>query len=230
MSKLTLYNYFRSSTSFRVRIALELKKLEYTYQTVHLLNHGGEQNLPFYRQLNPMGGVPTLVHELPTETGQTETRQIGQSIAIIEYLDDTFPQSYQLFPKEAYLKALVKQFCENINADTHAYGNLRTLQYLEKHFHVNEEQKMQWIHHWTLSGLEACEKMLNLHSGLFCFGDQITAADAFLIPQIVTAQRFKVPLDAFTKMNQIFNHCMNLESFQKAHPFRQIDTPAELKI
>lgn len=225
MNQLVLYNYFRSSTSFRVRLALEIKKLPYEYKPIHLLNNGGEQHSAEYRTLNAMGGVPTLIHHV-----NSEKRAIGQSMAITQYLDETFPQTYQLFPKDPWQKSLVIQFCENINADTHAYGNLRTLQYLEKNFSANDEQKTKWIHHWTLAGLNACEKMLEKHAGLFSFGDEITAADTFLIPQIVSAQRFKVPLEPFNKINQVFNHCMGIESFKKAHPFRQIDTPAELRI
>lgn len=221
MDKLVLYNYFRSSTSFRVRLALEVKKLAYEYKPVHLLNNGGEQHSAEYRSLNPMGGVPTLVHG---------SNVLGQSIAIVEYLDEAFPQSYQLFSKDPYRKALIKQFCENINADTHAYGNLRTLQYLEKNFAANEEQKTKWIHTWTISGLNACEKMLEKYSGKFCFGDEITAADLFLVPQIFTAQRFKVPLDNYPLITKIVNHCTGLEAFKKAHPYSQPDTPAELRI
>ncbi|MES2802687.1 MAG: maleylacetoacetate isomerase [Bdellovibrionota bacterium] len=220
MDKLVLYNYFRSSTSYRVRLALEVKKLSYEYKPVHLLNNGGEQHTAEYHALNPMGGVPTLVHG---------TNVIGQSIAIVEYLDDAFPQSYQLFAKDPYKKALIKQFCENINADTHAYGNLRTLQYLEKNFSANDEQKNTWTHTFTITGLTACEKMLEKHSGQFCFGDEITAADVFLVPQIFTANRFKVPLENFPLITKIVNHCNSLEAFKKAHPFCQIDTPAELR-
>ena len=225
MDKLALYNYFRSSTSYRARIALEVKKLPYDYKPIHLLNNGGEQHSAEYRALNPMGGVPTLVHET-----NGKKNLIGKSIVIFEYLDEAFPQSYQLFPKDPYKKALVKQFCENINADTHAYGNLRTLQYLEKNFGANDEQKTKWIHNFTIAGLTACEKMLEKHAGLFCCGDEVTAADVFLTPQIFTAQRFKVPLEAFSNITKIVNHCSSLEAFKKAHPFRQIDTPDDLRI
>lgn len=231
MDKLILYNYFRSSTSFRVRIALELKKLAYEYKPIHLLNNGGEQHSSEYRKINQMGGVPTLVHI----KSNGEQCTIAQSMAIIEYLDDVFHETHSLYPKEPYQKALVRQFCENINADTHAYGNLRTLQYLEKNLNVNEDQKNHWIHHWILSGLNACEKFLNLHKGrpdksVFCFGEEITAADLVLIPQIITSQRFKVPLDGLPTLMKIFEKCMEIDAFKKAHPFRQIDTPDELKI
>lgn len=225
MDKLALYNYFRSSTSYRARIALQVKNLPFEYKPIHLLNNGGEQHSAEYRALNPMGGVPTLLHET-----NDKKLVIGQSIVICEYLDEAFPQSYQLFPKDPYKKALVKQFCENINADTHAYGNLRTLQYLEKNFGANDEQKKNWIHSWTITGLTACETMLEQHSGKYCFGDVITAADVFLVPQIFTAQRFKVPLDAFPKINQIVERLNSLEPFKKAHPFRQVDTPSDLRI
>lgn len=225
MDKLVLFNYFRSSTSYRVRLALEVKKLTYEYKPVHLLNNGGEQHSAEYRALNAMGGVPTLVHEK-----NNQKNVIGQSIVIVEYLDEAFPQSYQLFSKDPFKKALIKQFCENINADTHAYGNLRTLQYLEKNFSANEEQKTKWIHEWTTAGLNACEKMLEKYSGTFCFGDEITAADLFLVPQIFTAQRFKVPLTNYPLITKIVNHCNGLEAFKKAHPHMQIDTPAELRV
>jgi maleylacetoacetate isomerase len=226
MHNLTLYNYFRSSTSFRVRLALEIKKLNYDYKPVHLLNNGGEQNTAEYRALNPMGGVPTLVHDVVSG----EKRVIAQSMAIIQYLDDAFPHTYQLFPKDAFKKSLVHQFCENINADMHSYSNLKTLQYLEKNFSATEDHKNKWIHHWMQSGFSACEKMLEKHAGVFCFGDQVSAADILLIPHLVTAQRYKFPIEQFKKMNLILNHCMSIDSFKRAHPFRQIDTPEELRL
>lgn len=225
MEKLVLYNYFRSSTSYRVRLALEVKNLTFEYKAIHLLNNGGEQHSSEYRALNPMGGVPSLVHET---NGQK--RVLGQSMAICEYLDEAFPQSYQLFAKDPYKKALIKQFCENINADTHAYGNLRTMKYLEQNFAATDEQKKQWIHHWTIAGLTACEKMLNQHAGKFSFGDEITAADLFLVPQIFTALRFNVPLDHFPQVIKVVDRCNSLGAFLKAHPYRQIDTPAELRL
>jgi len=231
MNRLVLYNYFRSSTSFRVRIALELKKLIYEYKPIHLLNNGGEQHSSEYKSLNPMGGVPTLVHV--TQNG--DRKIIAQSLAIIEYLDEVFRDNHPLYPQDPYQKALIRQFCEIINADTHSYGNLRTLQYLEKNFNVTEEQKNNWIHHWILIGLQACEDFLTLHNKnsshlLFCFGEEITAADLVLIPQIVTAQRFKVPLHSLPTIMKIFNNCMEIDAFKKAHPFRQIDTPDELRL
>lgn len=221
MNTIKLYNYFRSSTSFRVRIALELKKLSYEYIPVHLLNNGGEQNSEAYKKLNPMGGVPTLVHG-------TET--IGQSYAILEYLDEAFPETAQLLPKDVKLKAHIRQFCQIINADTHAYSNLKTLKYLEKKLMINEDQKNEWNLHWLNEGLTACEKMLEKFHGKYCFGNTITMADAFLVPQLVTAMRFNVDIKTYPTLFKIYENCMNVEAFIKAHPFRQVDTPDDLRI
>lgn len=221
MENITLYNYFRSSTSYRARIALNIKKLHYEYKPVHLINNGGEQNAENYRKLNPMGGVPTLVHN-----GQV----IAQSSAIIEYLDEAFPQTYQLLPREAYARAQVRQFCQIINADTHAYANLKTLQYLEKNYKITAEQKSAWLNYWMHEGLAACEKFLEKTAGKFCFKDQITAADVFLVPGVTTAQRFEIDTKKYPSITRVFENCLKEAAFIQAHPFRQIDTPAELKI
>ena len=221
MPNLTLYNYFRSSTSFRTRIALNLKGLDYSYKPVHLINNGGEQNSPEFRSLNPMGGVPTLIHD---------GHVISQSFAIIEYLDEAFKQGLQLFPGDSLKKAKIREFCQIINADIHSYGNLKTLQYLQKNFKATDAEKNQWIKDFFTSGLQACEKILETTSGSFCFGDQITAAECFLIPVLFTAQRFNVPLNDFKNSLRINNECLSIEAFKKAHPFRQPDTPNELKV
>lgn len=220
MSDLKLYNYFRSSTSYRVRIALETKKLSYEYIPVHLLNNGGEQNQPEYRKINPMGGVPTLKHK---------DFVLAQSDAIIEYLDEAFPQTYKLFPTEIFQKAKVREFCQIINADIHSYGNLKTLQYLEKNFGAGDEIKNKWISDWFTMGLRACEKILETSSKKYCFSDTLTAADCFLIPLIFTSVRFKIDLSEFTNIQRINENCLALPEFQKAHPLKQIDTPAELR-
>lgn len=221
MSDLKLHNYFRSSTSYRVRIALEIKKLTYDYIPVHLLNQGGEQNLPAYRTINPMGGVPTLQHKDFT---------LAQSDAIIEYLDEAFPQTDKLFPIDIQQKAKVREFCQIINADIHSYGNLKTLQYLEKNFSATDEVKNKWIHDWFTQGLKACEAHLQHSSKQYCFGDTISAADCFLIPLVFTSNRFKVDLSNYPNINRVNENCLRLAEFQKAHPFRQPDTPAEFRI
>ena len=220
MSDLKLYNFFRSSTSYRVRIALEIKNLPFEYVPVHLLNNGGEQNQPAYRNINPMGGVPTLQHK---------DFLLAQSGAIIEYLDEAFPQTQKLFPKDLLRKSKVREFCQIINADIHSYGNLRTLQYLEKNFNAGDDIKNKWINDWFTVGLRACEKHLSITAGKYCFGDILTAADCFLIPLIFTSNRFKVDLSEFKNINRVNENCLALAEFKKAHPFKQIDTPAELR-
>ncbi len=221
MHDLKLYNYFRSSTSFRVRIAMEIKQLPYEYISIHLLNDGGDQNKPEYRKLNPMGGVPTLQHK---------EFLLAQSDAIIEYLDEVFPQSHRLFPSDYQQKAKIREFCQIINADIHSYGNLKTLQYLEKKFSATDETKNKWVQDWFSQGLTACETHLQKSSGQYCFADTLTAADCFLVPLVFTANRFKVDLASFKTINKVNENCLKLSAFQKAHPYRQTDTPQDLKI
>lgn len=221
MSNLKLYNYFRSSTSYRVRIALELKALKYTYVPVHLINNGGEQNTDSYRELNPLGGVPTLVHN---------EKVLSQSFAIIEYLDEVFHESTPLFSENAFEKAKIHQVCEIINADIHPLQNLKVTKYLEEELKVTKEQKAIWINKWISEGLTAFEKVIEPFSGKYCFGSSVTGADLFLIPQLFSAERFQVDLSKFKLLADINNNCLALESFKKAHPFRQSDTPPELKI
>lgn len=220
MSDLVLYNYFRSSTSYRIRIALHWKGLPFEYRPVHLLKDGGEQNKSQYRNLNPMGGVPTLQHK---------GRVIAQTMAILEYLEECFPQK-PLLPADLYERALVRQICENINSDIHPLGNLKVTQYLTTQLGVSEEAKQQWLTHWITQGFSAVEEILEKTAGTYCVGNTVTAADVFLIPQVVTAQRFHISIDAFPHLKRIFEVCSTLPEFQAAHPGRQIDTPAEFKI
>ncbi len=218
---LTLYNYFRSSTSFRVRIALEIKKLPYIYKTVHLLKDGGDQNQPAYRKLNPLGGVPTLVHQ---------DKIISQSLVILEYLDAAFPESYQLFNQKDHLHtAKMKQFCEIINADIHAFGNLKLLQYLEKKHSYTQAEKEAWVQHWFKEGLIALEKLAASFTEGYCFGSHLTAADVLLIPLMFTAERFKVDLTDYPILRRVTKTCLTQPEFIKAHPYKQVDTPDELR-
>ncbi|MBV2169158.1 MAG: maleylacetoacetate isomerase [Bdellovibrio sp.] len=217
MSSLTLYNYFRSSTSYRARLALHIKGLEFDYKPISLLK--GEQHSPEYRKINPLGGVPTLVHN---------GKVIPESFAIMEYLDEVFPKP-ALFPQDAYLRARVRQVCEVINSFMHPLGNLKTLQYLEKHHGYTQEQKEAWVQHWAAQGLETLETTLKEFSGTYSFGDQITMADLFLIPQLLTCTRFNVDISKYPTLIKINENCLKLEAFQKAHPFKQIDTPDEFR-
>lgn len=216
--KLILFNYFRSSTSYRARIALHWKGLDFDYKPVHLLNNGGEQHLAEYRQLNPAGEVPTLMH------GQ---RVIAQSMAIIQYLDEVFPQQ-ALFPKEAFQKAKVFQFCENINCG-HSVHNLKVLSFLEKEFGADQGKKDLWLKEWMGRVFESSEKLLSQTAGKHCFGDTVTAADVFLVPHVFSAARFNVDTSKYSTITRVCENALKLEAFIKAHPMKQIDTPADLK-
>jgi maleylacetoacetate isomerase len=215
MAKLVLYNYFRSSTSYRARIALYHKNIPFEYKAVHLINNGGEQNSKDYKDKNPMSEVPTL---------SVDGNTIAQSMAIIEYLEEVYPQN-PLLPEDPLTRAQVRQFCEHINSFMHPLGNLKVLQYLEKNVGYDTAKKEEWIRHWTTRGYEALEKILQSTAGRFCFGNQVTAADVFLVPQMFSSQRFHVALDPFPLCQKVNEECLKLLSFQKAHPFNQPDTP-----
>lgn len=219
MSDFVLYNYFRSSTSYRVRIAMQLKNISFKYHPVHLLNNGGEQHTAEYRQLSPAGEVPTLVHG---------NFKLGQSMAIIEYLDQVVAEP-RLLPAEPQMAGRVRQFCENINC-VHAYGNLKTLAKLKSDFAITDEQKNQWIHHWAHESFQVTEKILSESAGSYCFGHAVTAADVFLAPQIFSALRFGVDLQPYPQVRRVAENCENLAAFRLAHPYRQPDTLPELRI
>jgi maleylacetoacetate isomerase len=218
MSEFILHNYFRSSTSYRARIALNLKGLPYEYRAVHLLK--GEQRSPEYKKLNAMGGVPTLVHN---------GKIIPDSYAIIEYLEEIHP-SPALLPKDPYLRARIRQACEIINSSTHPMSNLKVQTYLEKAHGFTAEQKEAWAQYWYGQGLEAMDKTLQEFAGTYCFGETLTMADVFLVPQMVTALRFKMDLDVYPTLKKVYDNCNKVEAFIKAHPHRQPDTPEELRI
>lgn len=220
MARLILYNYFRSSTSYRVRIALNFKNLDFEYTPVHLLNNGGEQHHTEYKKKNPLGEVPTL---------QYEQEFIGQSLPIMEFLEEVFPEK-ALLPKDPVKKAKVRQFCENINSFIHPLSNLKVQQYLEKKHGLSAQGKTEWIQHWGKQGLTALEQTLKNEAGEFCFGNSLTMADFCLIPQAFSSDRFGIDLTEYPTIHRINQACLQLDIFKKAHPYRQIDTPAELKI
>lgn len=208
-----LYSYFRSSAAYRVRIALNLKGIDYDIETVHLLKNGGEQHSDAYRQLNVSELVPTLVD------GQLA---LGQSLSILEYLEEAYPES-ALLPTDLALRAKVRSFIQSIACDIHPLNNLRVLQYLEGELGIDPQQKDQWYQHWTLKGLAALEAQLADSNGQFCFADQVTFADCCLIPQVYNARRFHVDLSAFPKIQSIYQHCMSITAFYQAAPEQQVD-------
>ncbi len=213
-----LYTYFRSSTSYRVRIALHLKGLKFTSKPVHLLEGGGQQHTPEYRSLNPAGEVPTLVHN---------GNILSQSFAIIEYLDELFPEP-KLFPAAPYDKARVRQICEHINCGIHPIANLKVQQYLTTQLSVSEEVKNQWLKHWIQEGMITLENLLTKTAGEFAFGDTLTVADLFVVPQVFSSKRFGVTLENFKTIQKVYERAMKLDAFNKAHPHVQQDTPPEL--
>jgi maleylacetoacetate isomerase/maleylpyruvate isomerase len=211
-----LYNYFRSSASFRVRIALELKGLSYEYVPVHLVK--GEQRQPGYAALSPAMLVPTL----QTDDGQ----HLGQSMAIMEYLDETHPQP-PLLPRDALGRARVRALAQLIACDIHPINNLRVLKYLVRELKIGEEAKNTWYRHWVRDGLEAFERQLaQLPASTYCYGDTPTLADCCLVPQIFNGRRVNTSYDGLTRTMAVFDACMAHPAFQKAQPSNCPDSEA----
>ena len=202
-----LYNYFRSSASFRVRIALEIKGLSYDYVPVHLVK--GEHKQPGYAALAPEMLVPHL---------EVDGHNLAQSMAIIEYLDETHPEP-ALLPADPLGRAQVRALAQSIACEIHPLNNLRVLKYLVKELGASEEAKNTWYRHWVRSGLEAFERQLaQLPASRFCWGDAPTLADCCLVPQIFNGQRFAVDFSGLPRTMAAFEACMALPAFQRAQP------------
>ncbi|XP_076821961.1 putative maleylacetoacetate isomerase 2 [Clavelina lepadiformis] len=206
---LKLYSYWRSSCSWRVRVCLALKKQEYEYIPIHLVKDGGEQRKESFRNVNPMAQVPTFVH------GDVI---ISQSMAIMDYIDNKF-EGYSLLPKDLALRAKVKEICEIICSGIQPIQNLSVLQ------KIGEANKMEWAHHWIQSGFDSLEKVLQKSSGKYCVGDDITMADACLVPQVYNANRFKVDMSKYPNISRIEKSLAEQPAFIKAHPDNQPDCP-----
>ena len=202
-----LYSYFRSSASFRVRIALALKGQSYDYVSVHLAK--GQQLQDNFTVVNAEALVPVL---------EVDGLRLTQSMAIMEYLDDKFPQP-ALLPSDAAGKARVRALSQSIACEIHPLNNLRVLKYLTGSLKLDEDTKNTWYHHWVRMGLEAFEKQLHHPAtGRFCHGDQPSMADCVFVPQIFNANRFKVDLSGLDRTLQTFEACMALPAFQAAQP------------
>lgn len=212
-----LYTYFRSSAAYRVRIALNLKDVQADNIPVHLLKDGGQQHADGYRDKNPQGLVPMLVED---------EQAITQSLAIIEYLDEMYPQP-RLLPVAHKDRAQVRALALQVACEIHPLNNLRVLQYLTAKLKVTEEQKLEWIQHWIELGFSALEQQVQTTStdGQFCFGAAVSLADCVLIPQMYNAQRFDVSLSQFPTLASINEHCLALDEFASAAPERQPDAP-----
>jgi maleylacetoacetate isomerase len=207
-----LYSYFRSSAAYRVRIALNLKGLAYDTVSIHLIKEGGLNRRPEFRAINPQMRVPVLV----TDQGDT----LIQSLAIIEYLDETHPQP-PLLPKDPRARAKVRGFAELIACDIHPLNNTSPLRYLKRDLHQEQSTIDTWYHHWVLEGFEALEAMIT--DGPYLCGKEVTLADCCLVPQVFNARRLKVPLDKFPKIVAADAACQALSAFQKARPENQPD-------
>lgn len=210
MLRPVLYSYFRSSCSWRVRIVLAHKGIEYDTKPIHLLNQ--EQVSDEYKQLNPMGQVPALV---------VNDRTLTQSLSIMEYLEEAYPQK-PLLPKDLLLRAKVREVCEIIGSGIQPLQNLSVLQKVG-------EGKMEWGHFYINKGFVALEQVLAKSAGKYSVGDEISFADCCLVPQVFNANRFKVDMAAFPTISRVHDALSSLETFKAAHPTNQPDCPDDLK-
>ena len=212
-----LYSYYRSSCSYRVRIALYYKKLDFEYKAVHLIKNQGEQFKESYQKLNPLSQVPSLKH------GE---KVLTQSLPILLYLEELKPQP-SLLPEDSYKKTEVLSFCEIINSSIQPLQNLSVLKYVESELRFD---KIKWSQYWIKKGLLACENFLKSSdsnsSDSYCFSNELSLADLFLIPQIYNAHRFGVDRKLFPLLQKINENCLKLEAFQKALPENQPDFPS----
>lgn len=215
-----LYSYWRSSSSYRVRIVLALKEIPYEYHPIHLLKDGGQQLTAEYVALNPSKEVPTLVID-----GLT----LCQSTAIIEYLEETRPDP-KLLPSTPGDRAIVRQLCNIISNDIQPVGNLRVLKHVQSFFTDPKEKdahRMEWAQTHIKHGFEALEAVMAKHSGKYSFGDAVTMADAFLVPQVYNALRFKVDMSAYPTILRVHEALSELPAFKDAHPSAQPDAEKE---
>ena len=207
-----LYSYFRSSAAYRVRIALNLKGLAYETVPVHLVKEGGHNRRPEFRAINPQMRVPTLV----VPTGDV----LIQSLAIIEYLDETHPEP-PLLPKDSIARAQARALAEIVACDIHPLNNIGSLRYLKRELHHEQAVIDAWYHHWVLTGFEALEALVR--PGPYACGGAVTVADLCLVPQVYNARRLNVPLDKFPKIVAIDTACLALPAFDRARPENQPD-------
>jgi maleylpyruvate isomerase len=207
-----LYTYFRSSAAYRARIALNLKQLDYQMVPIHLTKDGGQHKVDAFRAINAQMRVPALA----LDSGDV----LIQSLAIIDYLDETHPEP-PLLPHDPLGRARVRAMAQVIACDIHPLNNLAALQYLRRQLNHEQPEIDAWYHHWIHAGFEALETMLR--PGPYAHGDQVTLADVCLVPQVYNARRLKVPLDNYPKIVAVDAECAKLAAFQSAHPDNQPD-------
>ncbi|KKJ76772.1 maleylacetoacetate isomerase [Kiloniella litopenaei] len=211
-----LYSYWRSTAAYRVRIALNLKKVQYDIIPVHLVKNGGEQLGDKYKEINPQKIVPAL-----------ETKESGiltQSMAIIEYLDEVLP-GHSLLPDNAVDRAFIRSLSQLVCCDIHPINNLRVLKYLTGEMLLSQDQKSTWYAHWVLEGLSAFEQRLKKRNveGQYCLGSEPGMADCCLVSQLYNAHRFDISIANFSEIRRIEENCLKLEAFDRARPENQVD-------
>ena len=213
-AELLLYSYWRSSSAYRVRIALNLKGIEYRQKFVHLVRDGGEQHRIEYREVNPLGLVPALVHEHQT---------IVQSMAICEYLEETFTD-IPLLPANPIARARVRTISQSITSEVQPLNNLAVMHYLKNEMRQDDAAIKAWYAHWITRGFSAVESWLSTpDSGLYCHGDTPSLADCFLVPQVYNAERFSCDLEFYPNIRRITAQCRSLAAFEAAAPENQAD-------
>lgn len=210
-----LFTYFRSSAAFRVRIALNLKQLDYQAVPVHLLRAGGEQHSQTFAAVNPARLVPVL---------EDDEARITQSLAIIEYLEEAYPAP-PLLPRNPVARARVRSLALSVACDIHPLNNLRVLRYLKSACNRDDAQREEWARHWIREGFGALEHQLgqSADTGSYCHGETPSLADCCLVPQIVNAQRVQLPIDDYPVLRRIYDNCMRLPAFVTAAPGAQPD-------
>jgi maleylpyruvate isomerase len=210
-----LFGYFRSSAAYRVRIALNLKNIEWQSEIIHLTKNGGEQFSEFYQNLNPQSLLPTL---------EDDGNYFTQSLAILEYIEEVYPDP-PLLPTLPTQRAHVRSIALAVACDIHPINNLRVLKYLTQELKIDEVQKTAWYRHWISTGLGAIETMLTQHpeTGKFCHGSSVSLADICLVPQVFNANRFDCDMAAYPTITRINDACISMKEFQQAMPENQPD-------
>lgn len=212
MSKPILYSYFRSSCSWRVRTALALKGIDYEYKAVNLLK--GEQKNDDYKEINPQGSVPAFM---------IDGHLMSQSVSIIEYLDEVYPDPPLLPKDDAFKRADVRRLTAIITSDIQPVQNLRVLKY------VGDDRKMDFGHWAIENGFKALERSLAATAGKYCYGDEITMVDVCLVPQVFNANRFNVDMSQFPIISKVHDELVKLDAFKASHPSKQPDCPEDLR-
>ena len=216
--RIKLYSYWRSSAAYRVRIALNLKGLAYELIPVSLIANGGEHRSEAYREINPQQKIPTLID------GE---RIIRQSMAIVEYIEESYEGEHRLMPSTPRERARVRSLAQIVACDIHPINNLGVMQYLEHEFNAPQVERDRWIKHWITEGFEGLEKLLetNPSTGQFCEGDEPSLADICLVPQVYNAYRWSVDMKQFPLIGRIYDVCMKMDAFDRAKPESQPDAP-----